>query len=373
MTQHEIRERTIVRTSLIGIAANLGLSAVKVFAGIAAHSIAIILDAVNNLSDALSSVITIIGTKLAGKPADKKHPFGHGRIEYLTSMVIAVIVLYAGVTALTESVKKLFAPVTPDYAPVTLIIITVAVVVKLLLGAFVKRTGKKVNSDSLIASGQDALLDAVISCSTLLAASIYLFTGLSLEPYIGAVISFAIIKAGIEILMEGSSAILGERIESHFAKEIKRTIIHIDPEIHGAFDLVLNNYGPDRYLGSVHIEVPASWTASRIDETTRKIQHEVYEKHNVMLSGIGIYSVNEKNPEINKIRNQISHIVMEHDHILGMHGFYLNLETKKISFDIIVAFEAANMKALYEHVRDDVCAAFPDYDVSIQMDTDISD
>ena len=206
------REKTIIRTSIIGISANIFLSAFKAFVGIITNSIAIIMDSVNNLSDALSSVITIVGTKLAGKPADKKHPFGHGRVEYLTALVIAVIILYAGFTACIESVKKIINPVTPDYNTASIVIISVAVVVKIVLGLYVKASGKKVNSDSLIASGQDALMDSIISASTIIAAVVFLIWHISLEAYLGVLISFAIIKAGIETLRETISKILGERV-----------------------------------------------------------------------------------------------------------------------------------------------------------------
>ncbi|MBQ1791104.1 MAG: cation transporter, partial [Oscillospiraceae bacterium] len=168
------REKTIIRTSIIGIVANVFLAAFKAAVGLMSHSIAIVLDAVNNISDAGSSLITIIGTKLAGMEPDKKHPFGYGRIEYLSAMIISVIVLYAGITSFVESVKKILHPETPDYTPVSLIIVAVAVVVKILLGRYVKRVGERVNSDSLINSGKDAMLDAVISASTLAAAVIFL-------------------------------------------------------------------------------------------------------------------------------------------------------------------------------------------------------
>ena len=163
-----------MRTSIIGIIANLALAAFKAAVGLLANSISVTLDAVNNLSDALSSVITIIGAKLSVKPADKKHPLGYGRIEYLSSMIIALIILYAGISAAIESVKKIITPETPDYSATSLIIIAVAVVVKIVLGTYVSRVGKKVNSDSLAASGKDALMDSIISASVLVAAVIYI-------------------------------------------------------------------------------------------------------------------------------------------------------------------------------------------------------
>ena len=200
--ESEKRGRTIVRTSLIGIFANVLLAGFKAVVGAASGSVAIVMDAVNNLSDAASSIITIVGTKLAGRPADKKHPFGYGRMEYLSAMVISLIVLYAGITSLQESVKKIIHPQTPEYTAVTLVIVAVAVLVKIVLGRFVKATGKRVNSDSLVNSGQDAIMDSVISASTLAAAAIYLTTNVSLEAWLGAAISAVIIKSGIDMLRE---------------------------------------------------------------------------------------------------------------------------------------------------------------------------
>ena len=331
------------------------------------------MDSVNNLSDALSSVITIVGTKLAGKPADKKHPFGHGRAEYLTALVIAVIILYAGFTACIESVKKIINPVTPDYNTASIIIISVAVLVKIFLGLYVKARGKKVNSDSLIASGKDALMDSIISASTILAAAIFLICHISLEAWLGVLISFAIIKAGVETLHETISKILGERIDSHLSKEIKKTIVSCDKEILGAYDLVLNNYGPDMHVGSAHIEVPDTWSADKIDSMSRKISNEVYLKHGVAMSAIGIYSVNTKENSAAQIRDRVSKIVMEHKEILQMHGFFVDEKEKKMRFDIIVSFDSLSMKEMFNHVVQDVKDAFPDYDVQVQFDVDISD
>lgn len=367
------RERTIVRTSVIGITANIFLAAFKAAVGLISNSIAIVLDSVNNLSDALSSVITIIGTKLAGKPADKQHPFGHGRAEYLTALVIAVIILYAGFTSLIESIKKIITPEVPDYSLLSIIIIAVAVAVKIVLGLFVKRTGKKVNSDSLTASGQDALMDSIISASTIIAALIFIFFHISLEAYLGVIISFVIIKSGIETIRETISKILGERIDSNISKEIKKTVCSVDSEIYGAFDLVLNNYGPDSFLGSAHIEVPDTWTADKIDDASRKIAAKVFAEHNVVMTAIGIYSVNTKHDSAAEKRRIVNEIVMSHREILQMHGFYVDEVNHLMRFDIIVSFESPDMKSIFAHVVQDVKEAFPDYDVQVTFDTDISD
>ena len=231
------REKIIVRTSVIGIVANVFLAIFKAVIGLMTHSIAIVLDAVNNISDAGSSLITIVGTKLAGRAPDKKHPFGYGRVEYLSAMIISVIVLYAGVTSFVESVRQILHPQTPDYSAVSLIIVAVAVVVKILLGRYVKGVGVKVRSDSLINSGEDATLDSIISASTLLAAGIYLIFHISLEAWLGAIISAVIIKSGIEMLRDTISRILGERNDAELARAIHDTVMRF-PDVQGTYDLV---------------------------------------------------------------------------------------------------------------------------------------
>ena len=366
------REKIIVRTSIIGIVANVFLAAFKAVIGLMTNSIAIVLDAVNNISDAGSSLITIVGTKLAAKEPDKKHPFGYGRIEYLSAMIISVIVLYAGITSFVESVKQIIHPETPDYSAVSLIIVAVAVVVKILLGRYVKSVGEKVNSDSLVNSGKDAMLDSVISASTLVAAGIFLIFHVSLEAWLGAVISIVIIKSGVEMLRDTISRILGERNDTELARGIHETVTSF-PDVQGAYDLVLNNYGPDTWNGSIHIEVPDTYSADRLDQLIREITMKVLHEHHVILTAIGVYSVNTKDEEIIQARRQVEEIVFSHDHVRQMHGFYLIRESQTMRFDIVISFDAKDRRAVYAEVVADVQKAFPDYHLQAAMDTDFAE
>ena len=366
------REKTIIRTSVIGIIANVFLAGFKAVIGLMTNSIAIVLDAVNNISDAGSSLITIVGTKLAGREPDKKHPFGYGRIEYLSAMIISVIVLYAGITSFVESVKQIIHPETPDYNAVSLIIVAVAVVVKILLGRYVKSVGEKVNSDSLINSGEDATLDSVISASTLVAAGIFLIFHVSLEAWLGAVISLVIIKSGVEMLKDTISQILGERNDSELARNIKHTVVSF-PDVRGAYDLVLNNYGPDTWNGSIHIEVPDTYSADRLDQLIRNIQTTVYKQHQVILTAVGVYSVNTKDEEVIETKKRVGEIVFSHPHVRQMHGFYLLKEEKTMRFDIVVSFDAEDRQAVFQEVVADVQRAFPDYTLQVAMDTDFAE
>lgn len=364
------RDRVIIRTSMLGIGANLLLAAFKAAVGLLANSIAVVLDAVNNLSDALSSVITIIGTKLAGKKPDKKHPLGYGRIEYLSAMIVAAIVLYAGITSGVESFQKLLHPEEPDYSAVTLVVIGAAVLVKLLLGRFVKRTGERVHSGALTASGSDALFDAILSASVFLCAVIFMTTGCNLEAIVGLIISGFIVKSGIEMLMETLDELLGRRVEGDYLKEIRKTICSA-PEVHGAFDLILHSYGPERYIGSVHIEVDDTLTAEEIDLLERRIADDVYQKHGVMLTGIGIYARNTRSDEVKRLRADITRIVMEHDGVLQMHGFYADEQKKVCRFDMILDYAIADRQAIYDHILNEIRGLYPEYQVRIAMDIDV--
>ena len=367
-TSSVTREKAIVKTSIIGIVTNVFLAGFKAAVGIIANSIAVTLDAVNNLSDALSSVVTIIGAKLGAKAPNKKHPLGYGRIEYLSSMIVAAIVLYAGITSAVESVKKIISPETADYGTVSLIIISVAIAVKLILGQYVKRQGKKHHSGALVASGSDALFDAVLSASVLASAIVYLVWDLSLEAYVGVVISAFIIKAGIEMMIDTVNDILGKRSDKEETDRIKDLICE-EPEVRGAYDLILFNYGPEKNYASVHIELPDTMSVDEIDKLARRIETKVYREAGVILTGIGVYSYNTSDAEAAKLRNSVQETILAHDWALQLHGFYADTEKKTIRFDVVLSFDIGRAEALGILTKE-VQALFPDYSLQIVPDID---
>lgn len=364
------RQKQIVRVSVLGIAANAVLAAFKAVVGLVTGSIAVTLDAVNNLSDALSSVITIVGTKLASRAPDKKHPYGYGRIENVTSVAIAVIVLLAGITSFRESVVKILHPESAEYTAVSLVIIAAAVLVKFFLGRYVKRSGEKLNSDSLIASGSDALFDSIISLSTLVAAAISLLFHVSIEGWLGAVISAVIVKAGVEILIDSLNAIIGYRIDSDLSRELKDAVAAYD-EVLGAYDLSLHRYGPEKIVGSVHIEVDDAMTARELHALTRRITTDILAQYGVLLT-IGIYASNTFGEEEQKIKADVLAVTAEHPEILEVHGFYVDPKTDRISFDLIVSF-GADAHAVCTQVRERLLEKYPNRTFDIVLDSDISD
>ena len=367
----EVKDRTkkIVRTSIIGIAGNVLLVAFKIFAGTVSHSLAIITDALNNLSDAASSLVTIIGTKLAARPADKKHPFGYGRIEYLSAMLIGMLVVYAGVSALIGAIDGIRNPQETDYSTVTLIIVSAAVAMKVFLGRYFVYQGNQTNSQSLVNSGKDALFDSLISLTTLAAALIRLFTKVSIESYLAAAIALFIIKAGLEMIIETISKLLGEAGDAELGHKIRSTVLSFEG-VEGAYDLVLNNYGPDAYSGSIHIAVPDTYTAWDIDDLIRDIQIKVYKEHNVILQAVGVYSINTKDKEVAAIEDEITQIAIHTEYVKQIHGFHMNSKNKVIRFDVVVSFDANDRTAVQREIVKKCKEKYPDYTFQVAVDTD---
>lgn len=370
MEHKQNRSKEIVRVSWRGIAVNLILVAVKAAVGFAAGSLAVILDAVNNLSDALSSVITIIGTHLAGKAADKKHPYGHGRIEYISSLLIAMLVLAAGLSSLKRSVEYILHPEQTDFRLISVLLIAAALGAKLLLGRYYLEKGKALSSGALTASGTDALFDAVISAATLVSAVISIWLHVYIEGWLGIVISALILKAGIGIVTETAGHIIGKRADSALAKQVRDTICSF-PEVQGAYDLILHSYGPESYFGSAHIELDEKMTVAELDALTRRIVPKVYSDCGVLLT-LGVYAANNDAPDAKAIRAAVQTAVSANPMILQMHGFYLSETDKAVSFDLVFDYSQEHPEQVIASLKEALSAQFPDYQFTIHLDRDFS-
>lgn len=365
------RSQEIIRTSWIGIVTNVLLAGFKAVVGVLASSVAIVMDAVNNLSDALSSVITIIGTKLSQRPADRKHPFGFGRIEYFCAIIIAVIVLSAGITSLIESVKKIFHPTEPEYTTVTLVIIVVAIVVKLVLGQYVKRKGQQLKSDALIASGSDALFDAVITLATLVSAGVMLLWNVSLDGILGALISLVIIKAGIEMLASPVNELLGTSIPAELSKQIIKETSDFEG-VHGVYDLILHNYGPDVKIGSLHINVYDTMSAHEIHGLTRKITTYMYEHHGIIMT-VGVYAVATGDNRRAELQSKVMQSLAAHNDIVQVHGFYYSEKDQMLSVDVVPDISVHDDAALISQLTEEIQPLVPDMQVVIVVDHNYSE
>ena len=365
------RNKQIIRTSYVGIAANVLLASFKAGVGLAAGSVAILMDAVNNLTDMLSAVITIVGTKLSGRPADHEHPFGHGRIEYFTAIIIAVIVLIAGVGSLIESVRKIIEPTMPQYSLVTLTVIVAAIAVKLVLGRYVKQRGEQLKSDALIASGADALFDAVVTLGTLLSAGIMLIWDVNLDGILGTLISLVILKAGYEMLASPINQLLGSRISPEFVASLKAEVMSFN-EVHGVFDIIINSYGPDTMIGSLHIDVADTMTARDIHRLTRAIASRIYEKFHVILT-VGIYAVSTDVQGVGKLQHDVMEYASHHPDVNQVHAFFYYEDRNLITIDIVPQECVKDGRKFADMMETDLCSRFPGYNFSIIVDHNYSE
>ncbi|MBR3368198.1 cation transporter [Candidatus Saccharibacteria bacterium] len=364
------RAKKIIRISILGIIVNLILVAFKAVVGFVTNSIAIVLDAVNNLSDALSSIITIVGAKISAKRPDKKHPFGHGRVEYFSSIIIAIIVLAAGLTSLKESFEKVINPEMAEYSITSLVIIIVAVFVKFFFGRYVRAQGKKLNSGSLVASGTDALSDAVLSFSTFVGALVSFFWHISLEGYLGLVISLVIIKTAIEILRETVDHLIGVRADKKLTTKIKKAISS-NENVLGVYDLAVHNYGPNKIIASAHIQLDDNLNVRDVHRLTRRIEVDIYNKFGIILT-LGVYASNDTG-EFKEMRNYIFDLAKKYKNIIEIHGFYVDEEFKEVSFDLIFNFDEEKPEKCVEEIKKTLKQKYPDFNFSIILDADISD
>lgn len=364
------RSKQIVKISIQGILVNVFLVIFKIIIGALTKSIAIILDAVNNLSDALSSIITILGTALSNKRPDKKHPYGYGRIEYFSSVIIGIIVLLAGISSMRESILKVLNPTKAHYSSIAIIIIIASVLVKFFFGQYVKRRGEKLNSGSLVASGLDAVSDSFLSLSTLAAALISIFFHMDLEGYFGVLISLFIIKTSVEILRETIDDMIGTRADPEITKKLKKRILKYE-DVLGVYDLTLHNYGPNKIIGTVHIQVKDSLDARDIHRITRKITMDVFNDYGIILT-IGIYASNDSG-EYGEILRYITNLTKKQNNILQVHGFYVDEKEKNISFDLIFSFDEKNPQKIIEEIVSELKKEYPKYTYNIILDTDFSD
>ena len=365
------RSRDIIRVSIIGVIGNLFLGAFKFIVGQVTNSIAIITDAVNNLTDSLSSIVIIVGTRLSEKEPDRKHPFGYGRVEYITTLIIGGLIMYAGITAFLESFHQILHPEPSEYSLRALLIVIAALVVKICLGIYTKRKGAELDSASLTASGRDSIEDSLETAAAFIAAVIHVKAGISLEAYVGIAISVVILRTGLETLRETLSSILGERVEAGLAAQVRDSILSF-PEIDGVFDLVIHNYGKEKLYGSAHIEVADVLTAAWIDNLQRAVTNKVLKDTGVEMLGLTIYAENSRDAEIAAMKKAIRNIVEDIPHVTGMYGFYLDKIDKEIKFDVVTDFDAEDSRIIEREIAEKAAALYPDHNISIRVTKDIA-
>ncbi len=361
------REGAVVTVSALNILVNLISAAVKVVIGMAVSSIAIVSEGVNNATDSATSLITIVGTKLSAKHPTEKHPFGFGRIEYLTSLLIAVLILFTGAELMESSIKLIFEPQEMSISYVTMAIIAVSAILKLLLGTFTIKEGKRVDSSSLAALGTECRSDSVVSVITLVTALVFLVFRVNLDAYAGIIMALIVLKAGLEVLKETLSDLLGQSGEKELAQELYR-IIRAEPLVLNAADMMLHNYGPDAYSGSVNVEIDHSKTVGEVYAALHKLQLRImHEKHITMV--FGIYAVDKDHQEIRQLREQVAAFVREQEHVTSYHALYIHPNGRDIYVDLVVDYDLADWDALRREFTDYMAARYPEKHLELVIET----
>lgn len=362
------REGIITVTSGIGVAVNLFVALLKVIVGVIASSIAIISEGINNATDALTSVLALVGTKLAGKHPDEKHPFGYGRIEYLTSLVISLIILVGGVELLISSVKLVFEPAELSISYLSLILVAVSAVIKFLLGCYTVKMGEKADSGALIGVGKDSKNDCIASLITIISALVFLIFDYSIDAYAGIITSLLIIKAGIEVLRDTVSELIGRPGETELAKKLYKEI-RSTPGILAAVDMMLHNYGPDAYSGSVNVEIDHEMTVGETYQFLHELQLKIMHEYNVTMV-FGVYAVDNDHVEVKQLRNDITAFKMEEEYVKSFHAVYIEPETNRIYVDFIVDYKLRDWNSLRNRFITYMADRYPEKEVVLTLETE---
>lgn len=362
------REGIISGTSALGIIVNLLIAAMKVILGMLANSIAIISEGVNNASDALTSVLTLVGTKLAGKKPDAKHPFGHGRIEYLTSLTIAILIIVTGVEMLISAVGLIFNPEEMDISIVALVAVAISAVIKFFLGIFTIKQGKRADSGALVAVGLDCRNDSFVSVITILSAVVFLVFDFSIDAYVGVFTSLLILKAGVEVLLETLSELLGRPGDAELAAKLYKEIRATEGVL-GAADMMLHNYGPEAYSGSVNIEIDHEKTVGEIYEIIHALQLRIMREYKVTMV-FGIYAVDNDHEDVKQIRKTIADFVVGQEHVKSFHAVYLDPNSPRLYCDLIVDYDLKDWESLRGEFTAYMGEHFPQNEIVLTVETE---
>lgn len=364
-----VRERYGMLSGGVGICLNLLLSAGKFFAGMVTGSIAITADAFNNLSDAGSSVVTLVGFKLAGQKADDGHPFGHGRMEYLAGLLVSLLILMVGVELGKSSIEKIIHPEAVDFSPVSAAILVAAILVKLWMCYFNRRLGQRIGSSAMAATATDSLSDAVATSAVLLGTLVGAFAGWKVDGWLGVAVAIFILRAGWGAAKDTVDPLLGTSPDPELVDDIHQVVLSHE-QVVGMHDLVIHDYGPGRRMCSFHAEVPEKADIMAAHDAIDHIEREIYEKFGVETT-IHMDPIATDDEQVNQLRSQVRSLVEVIDPEMSIHDFRVTWgpEHKNLIFDVVVPHKS---KLTDEQVRERITRAVqvldPNCYVVLQID-----
>ena len=366
MTAIEQRNNEIIRYNIIGVVMNLSLSVGKLITGTVFNSHAVILDGVNSLSDLVSEIFAIIATKIGARSADAQHPFGYGRLEYVSSLIITMIILYVGATSIVDSIKSILYPhEPPHYSFILIFIMVISLIAKLGYGMLMRRRGKALESAAMIMTGTESMGDSLVAVAVLLSYMIYRFTGADVEHYLCIFIALLIIRTGIDMIRQCMTKILGERVDPELRKQIVH-LLTMEPGVMNFANLVIHSYGEGVHVGSVDIEVDEEMKASQINVISRSIKHKAAE-YGVMITSVGITGTNVTSEEAADIWDRIIAQTLKHDSILRAQSFNVDFEQKLITFSVVENPKEKNREADINRLQEELQSEFPDMKIEIDI------
>ena len=364
------RNRVIIRYNIAGILMNLLLSAAKIIIGLLINSYAVMLDAINGFSDMATSFLSILSTMFAGKRADREHPFGYGRLEYITSMFCSAFVIFMELHADYDIIKGLFSgdKSTPKYNTAVVVLLIVSVAAKILYGLLTRREGQRINASVLVMSGTEAIGDSVVSAAILLNIAIYRITHVDLEPWLTILISLFIIKTGIEMLRDCANKLLGSKGDPELYRRVKEMIVS-EEDVQNVFYLTLHNYGEELSVGSVDIEVDEGMTAAETTKLVQRIRRKLAGS-SVRLASVGIYGTDIGKPENARMWDKVLEIVRCHPEFLRAYAFTFDADHKMASFLVVPDPKLRDGGNAVTLLEQDLTKAFPDvrFDIDSILD-----
>ena len=341
---YEEVEKVSVRTAygmlsgIVGIFCNVILFLTKLIVGLVLNSVSVTADAFNNLSDAGSSVISFVGVRMAGKPADKDHPFGHGRIEYIAALIVSFLVLEVGFTFLKDSVGKILHPEQLKFLPVSVLILCLSIAVKLWLGLFYKKLGEKIDSQVMKAVFTDSMGDVITTSATIFSILFFAATGINMDGFVGLGVALVVMWAGFGIAKDTLNTLIGEPVSPEVYEKIKKFVESYDG-IEGVHDLIVHNYGPNQGMATIHAEVPNDVNIEVSHAIIDRIEREVGKELNITLV-IHMDPVELHDAEVLRLKEKTEHIIKALDSKLSFHDFRLVKTTPvNLIFDLLVPAE----------------------------------
>lgn len=347
-----VRENYGILSSIVGLVCNLMLFVIKLLIGFLINSISIMADAFNNLSDAASAIISFVGAKLSNRPADKEHPFGHGRFEYIAALIVAFLVVQVGFSCFKGAITKIIKPEELYYNPWLLGILCLSVLVKVWLVIFNKKLGEKINSTVMKATAADALGDIFITTATILSISISNWLNINIDGYMGFVVSIFVIIAGVNIVRDTLEPLLGEAVSPEIYEKITKKVEGYDGIV-GSHDLIVHNYGPSNIMATIHAEVPNDIDFETAHETIDQIERDVLREFSIFLV-IHMDPIEVKDEKVLEYRDLIEGIVKNLEIESSVHDFRVVNGEKQINliFDVVVpySYDEEQSKNLMESI-----------------------